>query len=189
MNNLTITSIIPLEKRPIHPAYANSRGLAENFETIFVLKGFSDGHIHAPIIWEGRYFKPFSVHPNDSKITFTIEVLCDDPDNPFSGNDVSSYAGRVQTFQNVTRLKRMISGRDEKNKPIWVTRKIEISVLDSISKKEKTLILKDILAWKTIPACPASDNMNSFCVKAIELTQKEIEHHKNISERHARIPL
>lgn len=191
MNNLILNSITPLEKRPIHRAHAVNRGLPEAMETIFVLKGFSDGHIHSPIIWEGRYFKPFTKHPNDSGLTCTIQTLCEDPKNLYQGVDLSKYQGITAIYENVSKVRRPISGRDRKNRPIWITKELEITMLEPITGTETKLHLKNVLAWRSGSdgKQPQPANMLPFCVKAIELTKKEIDAHAVIENNRARIML
>lgn len=191
--HLAITSITPLEKRPIHPKASAARGLDEHYETVFVIKGFSlGGHIHAPLIHEDRFFRPFTRHvdPNAEPHTTTVQVILNDPANPFEGGDIAAYPGIIKNFDNVARVKRPASNIPKKNKPgkpQWILRTLIISIYDASTKTTTDQTITDCLGWRS--AGIAATQMTPFCVKAVELTGKEIHQHKEHKAQHARIPL
>lgn len=196
MNNSTpliINSVTPLEKRPIHPKAAAARGLTENYEAVYVVKGFSlGGHIHAPLIFGDRYFKPFTKHvdPNAEPHLVTVQVLLNDPANPFEGGDIAKYHGLIKNYENVIGVKRPTSSAPQKNKkdkPQWILKTLILTIYDSFTKAKTNQTITDVIGWRS--GGVASIQTIPFSVKAVELTSKEIEAHKVHNKQHARIPL
>lgn len=190
MNNVIIDSIKPLEKRPLHHAIAAAKGMTENYETIFVIKGFSDGHIHAPLISGARYFRPFTKHSSTDKFSTIVQVKREDPSKPFKGGDLEKYEGIVDVYENVSRVIRPIAGRGKDHQPIWITRELKLTLLESITGIERTLHLKNVLAWRSgTDGIIQPKNMIPFCVKAVELTPKEIASYTKLAKQHERVAL
>lgn len=194
-NTTLITSMMPIEKRPCHRSYARSRGAAEAYEHVYIVRGFSDGHIHGPIIAQApsggvdRYFRPFAVHLSSDPIASIVTVLVEDPKNPWkAGMKIEDYVGDVQVFENAI-PRAIFSGRDPvTKKPIW-TRQLEITTIDpATSKPMQKIVVNKVVSWK-VGASGVGGVSIPFCVKAVEMTAKEIGEHTKKKTQHARIPL
>lgn len=194
MSTTIVTSITPLEKRPCHPSYAKARGAAEAYEHVYIVRGFSDGHIHGPIIAQApsggvdRYFRPFQVHVS-APIPSVVTVLVEDPKNPWKpGVKIEDYAGDFQIFENAI-PRAVFSGRDPTTgKPIW-TRQLEITTFDpATSKPMQKIVVSKVVSWKVGTSGEVGASV-PFCVKAVEMTAKEIGEHTKKKSQHARIPL
>jgi hypothetical protein len=193
MNNLQITSITPIEKRPCHPTYAKARGMHESYEHVYAIQGFSDGHIHAPLILEApsggsaRYFRPFTHHPLTQRVTTTVTVMQENPKVPWKeGMKIENYDGLISIYEFAV-PKAIFSGRDPvTKKPIW-TRELEITLEEQVTKKTSKMVLKNVISWK----CGSGKDGLSlpFSVRAVEMTPKEIEAHASKHTQHARLPL
>lgn len=65
--NYTITKVEPWDSRPLHPTVAKGRGLEEGdeYDHVFILTGErTEGALHSPLEFEGRYFRVFANHRN-----------------------------------------------------------------------------------------------------------------------------
>jgi hypothetical protein len=195
MSTTHVTSITPLEKRPCHPSYAKARGAAEAYEHVYIVRGFSDGHIHGPIIVQApsggvdRYFRPFQMQLSSDPIASIVTVLVEDPKNPWkSGMKIEDYAGDVQVFENAI-PRAIFSGRDPvTKKPIW-TRQLEITTVDpETNRPMQKIVVSKVVSWK-VGASGTTGVSVPFCVKAVEMTAKEIGEHTKKKVMHARIPL
>jgi hypothetical protein len=191
MNSLQSVTITPLEKRPCHPDYARARGLTESYESVFVLQGFTDGHIHSPIEVSGRYFRAFARHKPEKRALTVVQVLSENPKSPFKGGDLSKYDGIISIYENVSKVRRPAAGKAEAGKPIWTIKNLEITMVEPVTGAESTIRISDALAWRSgSDATQAQLNVAMpFSLKAVELTATEIAAHKKVRGAHAAIPL
>lgn len=174
-----INKITPFQKWPCAKHHADSRGLTEHMETVFILQGFTDGHMPSPLKMGERYFRPFTRHddPDTRGPVVDITVLLEDAKNPFKGGDVSKYQGATVVWEKIARVKRVklskptvINGKTQ----LFAEKELLLEQIIGNGSQTHEVKLSGVLAWKSGQDSGMASAM-PFSVKAIELTTKEIE--------------
>lgn len=156
--NYTVTSVEPWDRRPLHPTVAKTRGLAENYEDVVVISGYSTGGaIHHPIQSGGKFYRPFAIHRSRNYNEVTV-----------TGKD-----GSITKHENVIRMKRVKSPDAGK----WVEGAITLDIQNPAGGKITQTKITDAVSWNLgdDPNTPAG--MTFFSVKAVAYTDKEAAQH------------